>query len=325
MFSFCWTQCPRRFIILNFKEVTLEDKELIESYVCKEGYRSCDGAFTNYFVWHKAFSTFWCEEDGFLIIKARRYGEDFFLPPFGEDDDKLVGVMRKIMAENDGNLCMHGVVKEFKDKMEKLMPELNFTEDREDWDYVYLQEKLATLSGRKLHGQKNHFNAFVKAHPDYTYEEMDEHNIPECLELGDAWCDERKAADPSIEEERVALHESLKYFRDLGLRGGCLRWDGKIQAFSYGTKINSDTAILHVEKAVMGVRGAYIAMTKEFAAHAWTDCKYLNREEDMGIPGLRKAKLDLKPEFMLEKFNCHYGSWRIVDREEFYSENGETK
>ncbi|MDO4178285.1 MAG: phosphatidylglycerol lysyltransferase domain-containing protein [Phascolarctobacterium sp.] len=311
------------FTILKFKEVTLADKEIIDSFVRKEGFHSCDGAFTNYFVWHKAFKTFWCIEDGFLIIKARRYGEDFFMPPFGGKDEDLLGVMKKIMDENNGNLCMHGVAVEFKERIEKVMPELDFSEDREDWDYVYLQEKLATLSGRKLHGQKNHYNAFVKEHPDYTYEPITQANIHECLALGNAWCDSRVQEDPSIEEEREALTESLKYFDELGLRGGCLRWDGKVQAFSYGTKINSDTAVLHVEKAVRGIRGAYIAMTKEFAAHAWTDVRYLNREEDMGIPGLRKAKLDLKPEFMVVKYNVHHGVCKVPRREDVYSQNGE--
>lgn len=245
------------------------------------------------------------------------------MPPFGGKDEDLLNIMHKIMDENNGNLCMHGVSEEFKERIEKVMPELDFSEDREDWDYVYLQEKLSTLSGRKLHGQKNHYNAFMKEHPDCSYEDITDANIGECLALGNAWCDERVAEDPSIEEEREALTESLKYFKELGLRGGCLRWDGKVQAFSYGTKINSDTAVLHVEKAVMGVRGAYIAMTKEFAAHAWTDVKYLNREEDMGIPGLRKAKLDLKPEFMLVKYNVHHGVCKVPHREDVYAENGE--
>lgn len=310
------------FIILKFKEVSLDDKDIIDSFVRKEGFRSCDGAFTNYYVWHKAFKTFWCIEDGFLIIKARRYGEDFFLPPIGGRDEDLLTIMHKIMDENNGSLCMHGVVREHKERIAKVMPEMEFAEARDDWDYVYLQEKLATLSGRKLHGQKNHYNAFIKEHPDFTYEDITPENIEECLALGNAWCDERVVEDPSIEEEREALTESIKNFKELGLRGGCLRWDGRVQAFSYGTKINSDTAVIHVEKAVRGVRGAYIAMTKEFAAHAWTDVKYLNREEDMGMPGLRKAKLDLKPEFMIEKFNVHYGISNVPHQEEVDAENG---
>ena len=291
---------------MQYKEISLADKPIIDTYVNKEGFRTCDGAFANYFAWRDNFKISWCIEKNFLIIRATRYGDNFYLPPMGGKDEDLLDVLNQILDENDGYLCMHGVVEEDRDRILKVMPDIEFVDDREDWDYIYLREKLATLSGRKLHGQKNHYNAFCKAHPDFVYEEMNETNLHECLALGDAWCDAKLAEDPTIEEERIALHNCLANFKALGLRGGLLRFDGKVQAFSYGSKINSDTAVLHVEKAVQGVRGLYIAMTKEFAAHAWDDVIYLNREEDIGIPGLRKAKEELHPEFMLIKYNCHY-------------------
>ena len=188
-----------------------------------------------------------------------------------------------------------------------MMPGLTYEEDRDNWDYVYLQEKLATLSGRKLHGQKNHYNAFVKAHPDFVYEPITMDNMMECLNFGERWCDEHMSEDPSLLCEKYAIQEAFLSFEQLELRGGAIRFDGKIQAFSFGKKINEDTAVLHVEKARHDVRGLYTAITKEFAAHAWTDVKYLNREEDMGHPGLREAKMALHPEFMVKKYNVIIG------------------
>ena len=113
--------------------------------------------------------------------------------------------------------------------------------------------------------------------------------------------------DSSLLCEKYAIQEAFLSFEQLELRGGAIRFDGKIQAFSFGKKINDETAVLHVEKANHDVRGLYTAITKEFAAHAWTDVKYLNREEDMGKPGLRAAKEALHPEFMVKKYNVIIG------------------
>ena len=215
-------------------------------------------------------------------------------------------LIEEIRESNGGPFEMHGIYDFTKERFEKVMPGLEYIEDRDNWDYVYLREKLATMSGRKLHGQKNHYNAFCKAHPDFTYEPITFANMRECLEFGEKWCNEHKVEDPSLECELYAIQQAFLSFEQLELRGGAIRFDGKIQAFSFGKKINEDTAVLHVEKADHNVRGLYTAMTKEFAAHAWDDVIYLNREEDMGIPGLRNAKEALHPEFMVKKYNVFF-------------------
>lgn len=233
---------------------------------------------------------------------------DFYIQPFGGRDEDLPLLMQELKEVNQGRpFEMHGIYDFTRERFERVMPGLEYIEDRDNWDYVYLQEKLATMSGRKLHGQKNHYNAFVKEHPDYVYEPITLDNMAECLDFGERWCDERIAQDPTIAEEKRAIQQAFISFDQLELRGGAIRFDGKIQAFSFGRKINEDTAVLHVEKAVHGVRGLYTAITKEFAAHAWTDVKYLNREEDMGHEGLREAKEALHPEFMIKKYNVIIG------------------
>ncbi len=198
---------------------------------------------------------------------------------------------------------MHGIYECMMERLQKAAPGIEFIEDRDNWDYIYLREKLATLSGRKYHGQKNHFNAFRKAYPDYAYEAITAANKAECLAFGEAWCDARLHEDSSIACEKYAIQQAFHNFEALGLRGGAIRINGKIEAFSFGRKINDDTAVLHVEKANHAIRELYAVINKEFAAHAWEDVTYLNREEDMGIEGLRRAKESYHPEFMLKKYS----------------------
>ena len=160
-----------------------------------------------------------------------------------------------------------------------------------------------TLAGRKYHGKKNHCNAFVKEYPDYVYEEMNRSNIDECIAFGDMWCERRMGDDPSLVCEKCAIHEALNNFEALKLRGGVIRIGGKVEAFSFGEKINDNTAVLHVEKANPEIRGLYSVINRDFAKNAWGDVTYLNREEDMGIEGLRMAKESYKPEFMVKKYS----------------------
>jgi len=295
-------------VILEFKKVTLDVRPLFEQYITRSGQRGSECAFSNLYVWRDCYNIFWCEYKNFLLLKVKRQDDAFYLQPFGGRDEDLPEVMEELLKDNQGEpFSMHGIYEVTKERLARVFPDLEFEYDRDFSDYIYLREKLATLGGRKLHGQKNHYNAFVKAHPDYTYEPITGENIAECLAFGEAWCDQRSKIDATDVEERYAIQEACCNFDALGLRGGVIRYDGAIKAFSFGKKINEDTAVLHVEKAVIGERGLYQAMCKEFAAHAWGDVTYLNREEDMGLPGLRKAKEDMHPELMWHKYNIVYG------------------
>ena len=281
---------------------------LFEKYITQSGERGSECAFSNLYVWRDCYGIFWCVSHDFLLLKVRRYGVDFFIQPFGGKDEDLPLIMEELLEANGGQpFEMHGIYEATKERLERIIPGLEFEVDRDNWDYVYLREKLATFSGRKLHGQKNHYNAFVKTYPDYKYEPITIENIAECLNFAERWCNERMLIEPSEAEEKLAIQQALLSFEQLGLRGGAIRVEGSIQAISFGKKINEDTAVLHVEKANKAFRGLNTAITKEFAEHAWGDVVYLNREEDMGHPGLRTAKEALHPVFMIKKYNIIYG------------------
>lgn len=280
---------------------------MFESYISKTHQRGSECAFSNHYVWRDCYNIYWCIAYDFLLLKVKRYDVDFYLQPFGGRDEDLLKLIEAIRTSEEGKpFEMHGIYDFTRERFERVLPGLVYEDDRDNWDYVYLREKLASLSGRKLHGQKNHYNAFCKAHPDFVYEPISFANMRECLEFGERWCEEHKEKDPTVECELYAIQQAFLSFEQLELRGGAIRFDGRIQAFSFGKKINEDTAVLHVEKARSDVRGLYTAITKEFAAHAWEDVTYLNREEDMGIPGLRNAKEALHPEMMIRKYNVYF-------------------
>ena len=267
-------------------------------------YHGSECAFGNLFMWQTCYDIFWTEAHGFLVLKVKRNDVDFFLQPFGGKDEDLPLLMKEIKEYHNGKpFEIHGIYDDGRERLLKAFPDLEITDDRDNWDYVYLQQNLATLVGRKYHGKKNHCNAFVKEHPDYVYEEMNRSNIEECLAFGDMWCEHRMSDDPSLVCEKCAIHEALDNFEALKLRGGVIRIDGKVEAFSFGEKINDDTAVLHVEKANPEIRGLYAVINRDFAKNAWGDVTYLNREEDMGHEGLRMAKESYKPEFMVKKYS----------------------
>lgn len=290
--------------ILEFKHINIEDKPIFDDYFSEDDYHASECCFGSIFIWRGCYDTYWAISHGCLLLKVTVNGNTFMLPPFGGVSEDLPKVLDALKEYFGGPFEIHGVYEHTLERFQKYLPELTgFVEDRDNWDYVYLQEKLATLSGRKYHQKKNHYNAFVKEHPDYVYETITEANKDECIAFGKAWCAEREKTDPSIACESCAIEEGLNNMERLNIRGGLIRLDGQVKAFSFGEKGGQDTAVIHVEKADADIRGLFTAINKEFVDHEWKDVTYINREEDMGKEGLRKAKESYKPEFMVKKYS----------------------
>ena len=161
--------------ILELKKITLADRPLFESYLSRPDQRGSECAFTNLFVWQDCYGIYWTVVHDFLVIKVKRNEVDFFLQPFGGKDEDLPKLFAEIKEYHEGKpFEIHGIYDDGKERLAKAFPEMEFIEDRDNWDYVYLREKLASLSGRKYHGKKNHYNAFKKEYPDYVYERSDQ-------------------------------------------------------------------------------------------------------------------------------------------------------
>ena len=238
-------------------------------------------------------------------------GDFFALQPIGSKE-KMIWAVDKLMEyfQDLGKPLQFFLVDE---KFAELLAnypgaEFKLQANRDRFDYVYRSEDLICLSGRKYHSKKNHWNSFWRNFPQARYVPISEENLSLCkLEL-DKWYlryRQEKPEDSVIEWERDAALEVLKDFSFFEVRGGAILLDGRIVAFTFGEQINKDMAVIHVEKADPTVRGAYPAINQGFVEHEWAHLSYINREEDLGVEGLRKAKKSYKPVKMIRKYNAN--------------------
>lgn len=200
-------------------------------------------------------------------------------------------------------LLMLGVTPVSKDLLEEAFPgEFTYIPERDYFDYIYLREDLATLKGKKFQAKRNHVNKFKKQYA-YEYVPLTPELIPECLELEAKWYKANRTDEDQEElrEERQSMIFALQHFKELDLMGGAIRIDNQLVAFTFGSPINQDTFGVHVEKADTHYDGAYSIINQEFASRIPEQYLYINREEDLGIPGLRQAKLSYNPTILLPK------------------------
>ena len=290
--------------MIAFKDIELKDKELITSYTMNSPRRNCDLSFSNLCSWRFLYNTKFAVMDGFLLLKFWADGELVYMMPIGQGDLKKVIDALIDDARHEGEpFCLLGICAGMCSELEAFMPgKFQFTADRDYADYLYLRTDLATLAGKRFQPKRNHVNKFKKMY-NYEYTPITPDRIQECMDLEAEWC---KANDCHQQEgtgnERRALTYALEHFEDLGLTGGILHVDGKIAAFTFGMPINGDTFGVHVEKADTSIDGAYAMINYEFANHVPEQYTYLNREEDLGIEGLRRAKLSYQPATILEKY-----------------------
>ena len=285
------------------KEITIKEKELFNSFFEKEKRISQEICFSNLYMWKAGYNMRYDIVDGFLVIFAGYdpIGEYFHFP-IGEGDKRQVLLkLDEYMLEKHGSYSVRKLLKEDAAELERLMPgKFKMEENREFFDYVYSVKDLISLKGKKYHAKKNHLNSFINSR-DYQYHRVTTENIKICEDCALSWIRERNS-DPDMEEYIAAQAMFEKYF-ELGLTGAFLTVDGKIAALTVGEN-NFGTVIIHVEKADPEIKGAYAAINKLFLENEFPDAKYVNREEDLGIEGLRKAKLSYNPAILLEKITA---------------------
>ena len=301
---------------IELHALTKADKPLLDRYLHSRYYENAHFSFTNFFMWREPFHLQVGEQDGVLYLGCADGQKAWFLQPFTSEEKWPEAVANIVAHCRAAGREVHfmGLEKDFADWL-AAREDYHFTiaGNRDESDYVYLAEKLATLSGRKLHAKKNHLNAFHKLYPQVEYLPITEELIPACKQELDSWYRLRTATteqdNPFIAAERRGILEVLDDYAFFGLEGGAIRVDGRIIAFTFGEQLNTDTAVVHVEKADPNMRGAFTAINQAYVANVWQDrVTYINREEDMGLEGLRHAKESYKPVKMIEKFTA-----RLVD------------
>ena len=192
--------------------------------------------------------------------------------------------------------------------IKEAVPELKWEDDRPNYDYIYLTKDLIDLAGRDYHKKKNHLNYFKKTY-EYEYVKMTSDMADEAMQFIDEF--NRRKDIPAHEMELLKMEEEAMddVFRNLeavGYEAGAIRIGGKIEAVAVGGRLGTKMITEHVEKANVEYRGLYQAINNEFCKHVAGWAKYINREEDMGIPNLRKAKLSYRPCRLLEKYIGHF-------------------
>lgn len=290
--------------MIEFKDITLKDKELIQSFTLNSHRKNCDLSFSNLYSWRFMYHTKFAIMDEFLLLRFYADEELVYMMPIGQGNlNKALEALIEDAEQQGKPFCMLGVCVEMKADIEVAMPDkFTFTSDSNYADYIYLRENLATLSGKKLQSKRNHINKFRKTYTNYEYKPITPELIPECLVLEAEWCKANNCHEQeALAAERRSLTYALKHFEELGLTGGILHVDGKIVAFTFGMPINNETFDVCVEKANTEIEGAYTMINYEFVNHIPEQYIYINREEDLGLEGLRKAKQSYHPEILLEK------------------------
>ena len=297
-------------IIIEFKALAKEDKPILDAFFRARYYENSHFNFTNLYTWRNPYHIMWAVADGVLYFRAEWQGELFALQPFGPEEKMEAAVSHLLawFAEIGKPFAISGIERSFAQVLESYTgAEFQVESDRKNSDYVYRSEDLIQLAGRKFHSKKNHLNSFRKNYAEAEYLPITDEIVTQCKLNINGWYKLRaqeQPDDPFMAAEREAIIEVLNNFQDFGLKGGALLVDKRVVAFTFGEQLNSDTAVIHVEKADPEVRGAYPAINQAFVAHAWADMTYINREEDMGLEGLRKAKESYRPVKMIEKFTA---------------------
>ncbi|MBE0676202.1 MAG: DUF2156 domain-containing protein [Bacteroidales bacterium] len=290
--------------MIEFREVTIDMKPLVDSYFRNSGNMGCEFTFSNLFIWRKKNKTTIAEYKGFLFVRYIIGGKCYFLRPVAKSPETDIKPAFEALIEYTRATCcklvIAGITSEGKAQIEGVMPDIFDFEARPDWfDYIYNADDLINLRGSKYQAKRNHINKFEQLKGKDTFEEMGSHNIADCLETYNRWAAARDQEE--LRDEQAAVAEALNNFEALGLKGGLSRSGGNVCAFTVGAELSSDVFVIHIEKGLIECVGVYAAINRDFARHYLRGYRYINREEDMGIEGLRKAKQSYYPAIHLEK------------------------
>ena len=299
--------------MINFKPLDPGYKDRYNAQLRCSGERGCEYSFTNLYLWGRQRAA---EVAGNLVIFSQFNRKSVYLFPVGccEKKDTLDAIIAD--SKERGIPCrLNGLTQEDYDLLERLYPGW-FTShfDRDAFDYVYAIEDLAELRGRKFQRKRNHLNRFRAERPDHRLEPITEENIALVESLVEQWYARRMEENPHSDYymEQVALKKALQERELLGMEGLLLRDGDQLLAMTMGSRLSETTFDIHFEKALDIADGTYAAINQGFAAYLrekYPDILWLNREEDMGLEGLRKAKLSYNPHHMIEK------SWALLQEE----------
>lgn len=291
---------------IEFSHFTLADKALYERYLAEEEGRGCEFSFGNLYLWGRQS---FAHKNGHILLFSQFDRRSVYPFPLGKGDIRgAIDAVIEDAAARGIPRRITGMSEARKTELERLYPgRFRFHTDEGSYDYVYAIEDLAELKGKKYHGKRNHLNRFLEAYPHYTVEELTEENRSEVEGFLHSWYSERLAENPDADYqmEAAALEKALRDYRGLELEGLLLYGEGVLLGFTMASRLSADTFDVHFEKARASVQGAYAAINQALARHIrqkYPEVLYLDREEDMGLEGLRRAKQSYYPHHMVKKY-----------------------
>ncbi len=300
--------------MIEFHKPQLTDKPWVDELLRRADHRGCEYNFTNLFVWSDAYDQRIARVGDFLVTRLCGSLGCSYIYPAGAGDIALVlAALEQDAAERGAPLHLVCLTQPQVRELDSLFPgRFTFEADQDGFDYLYDIDRLADLGGKKLHAKRNHINRFVENNPSWVYEDITPESLPECLEMDKEWyrrsmVREGLAEERDLGDEGRALRLAMEHYHDLGLEGGLIRVYGEVVAFTMGDLLSSDTYDVHFEKAYGELQGAYAMINREFARRVrqrHPQVRYLNREDDMGVEGLRKAKESYYPDLMVEKYSA---------------------
>jgi uncharacterized protein len=298
--------------MIKFKPVTIADKAWMDELLVKADKRGCEYSFTNIFVWSDISSVTVAKVNDYLVVKLIAAKGISYMYPAGSGDIKpVLFEIKKDADESNHDFVLIGIDQDGVDELTSLFPNhFEYSEDRYSFDYLYYLDKLINLPGKKLHAKRNHINRFIETNRAWNFELITQENIYECFNLAYEWYKLNIENNyKNISYEQAAIKRALDNYTRLQLEGGMLRTNGRIIAFTMGKKLNADTYDIHFEEAYKDINGAYAMINREFARYIkeqHPEVIYVNREDDLGLEGLRKAKQSYYPDLMIKKHSAIY-------------------
>jgi uncharacterized protein len=289
----------------DFRPIELQDRYLFNRIIKAYQPEVSEWTFTNLFIWRGYYGFQWSIYKEWLMVICPGAKEGIYaMEPVGPSPRREPAMVMLEWLSKEKKAADPRIERADKILATELqnLDGFNVEEAREHFDYVYLRDDLVQLAGNKYRSKRNHINQLFRAY-DFIYTDLDAHHIEDCRELQDRWCEQKRCdEDMNLLSEWGAVREILEHYGPLDLKGGVITVGNKVMAFTIGELLNDETAVVHIEKADPEIPGLYQIINQQFCEKAWTGVKYVNREQDLGLPGLREAKLSYYPEHFVEKF-----------------------
>lgn len=287
-----------------FHPLTLSDRESVQAISLHSGRRNCNYTFANLVGWQFWFNTEVCVLENAIVLRYTHNGKWAYMVCTATD--LTLELIEALLEDSQGQLTIIGLEDSQAQALDVFRSKFTIEVEpvRDLYNYIYHRATLASLRGRRLNAKRNHINRFRAEHPDFEYRPLSPELFDECRHLTEVWQEEKEESETINAEKRV-METVFSHWDTLGMIGGSIFVDGCMVAFTYGTAITTDTFDICVEKADRRVEGAFAIINQQFAQHLPEQYIYLNREEDMGLPGLRQAKLSYHPEILLSYNAVH--------------------